>query len=101
MSQNLWILLEGTCEVFRQENGGEPGSLPLVLATLEPYAAFGEMSFFQTAPHSASVRGETRVKLLCLTKSQSDELLERAIGRGLEAGHQHYPHPGRADAAHG
>jgi CRP/FNR family transcriptional regulator, cyclic AMP receptor protein len=77
LSQNLWILLEGTCEVFRQETGGEPSALPLVLATLEPYAAFGEMSFFQTAPHSASVRAQTRVRLLCLTKSQFDELLER------------------------
>jgi CRP-like cAMP-binding protein len=77
LSQNLWVLLEGTCEVFRQHNGDGASSLPLVLATLEPYATFGEMSFFQSAPHSASVRAQTRVQLLCLTRNQFDDLLDR------------------------
>ena len=72
-SQRLWVLLEGTCEVFHnlaEQNSSEPTTL----ATLEPYANFGEMSFFHPAPHSASVRAKTAVKLLSIERSKYDDL---------------------------
>lgn len=74
-SQNMWVLLDGKCEVFKDSPDGRKIHGPLILATLEPYSAFGEMSFFQEAPHSASVRAQTRVKLLRLAKAQFDALL--------------------------
>jgi CRP-like cAMP-binding protein len=72
-SQKLWVLLEGTCEVFHHSAEGKPGE-PITLATLEAYANFGEMSFFHPAPHSASVRAKTAVKLLSIERSQYEAL---------------------------
>ncbi|HJT36573.1 MAG TPA: cyclic nucleotide-binding domain-containing protein [Pirellulales bacterium] len=89
-SQRLWVLLEGKCEVFHHMDGEaadpktsgdrpkgvKPGE-PIVLATLEPYSNFGEMSFFHPAPHSASVRAKTAVKLLAIERAKYDRLCER------------------------
>ena len=75
-SQRLWILLEGVCEVFHtlaEQNSSEP----CTLATLEPFANFGEMSFFHPAPHSARVRAKTAVKLLSIERSKYDVLCQR------------------------
>ncbi|MEX2118386.1 MAG: cyclic nucleotide-binding domain-containing protein [Pirellulales bacterium] len=74
-SQQLWVLLEGTCEVIKRLPGGERAPEPIVLATLAPYSNFGEMSFFHSAPHSASVRAKTRVKLLLIERSDFDALV--------------------------
>ena len=73
-SQRLWIVLEGECEVFKEADGqsGEP----IVLAVLEPYSNFGEMSFFHPAPHSASVRAKTPLTLLKIDRVDYDELVE-------------------------
>ena len=70
-SEQLWILLEGKCEVVKdsQHDG------PLVLAQLEPHNVFGEMSFFSPAPHSASVVAKTQVRLLSIARRDYDELL--------------------------
>lgn len=87
-SQRLWVLLEGKCEVFHhldgekvvEKNAAETAAKagePIVLATLEPYSNFGEMSFFHPAPHSASVRAKTAVKLLAIERSKYDRLCER------------------------
>jgi CRP/FNR family transcriptional regulator, cyclic AMP receptor protein len=85
-SRRLWVLLEGKCEVFHhldeaapvpKTNNRLPAAGPTVLATLEPYSNFGEMSFFHPAPHSASVRAKTTVKLLSLERSQYDELCQQ------------------------
>ncbi|HEV3005072.1 MAG TPA: cyclic nucleotide-binding domain-containing protein [Pirellulales bacterium] len=73
-SQQLWILLAGTCEVCHQRPNGKTPSKPVVLATLEPYSNFGEMSFFRPAPHSASVRAQTAVKLLAIERARYDAL---------------------------
>jgi CRP-like cAMP-binding protein len=78
-SQELWILLKGKCEVFKPLGNGKARS-PVVLATLEPYSNFGEMSFFHTAPHSASVRAQTPVELLCIPRARFDELVRREPG---------------------
>lgn len=72
-SQRLCVLLEGSCEVFHTL-AGENSSEPTTLATLEPLANFGEMSFFHPAPHSASVRAKTAVKLLVIERAHYDEL---------------------------
>ena len=49
------------CEVVKHIDGPRPtASRParrFVLAVLEPYGQFGEMSFFYPAPHSAEVQG--------------------------------------------
>ena len=83
-SQNLWIVVEGQCEVTRTvtrksgggRNGSQNGVDAIVLAELGPYSQFGEMSFFHTAPHSASVQAKTRVTLLRVEKKDFDQLVE-------------------------
>jgi CRP/FNR family cyclic AMP-dependent transcriptional regulator len=72
--QQLWILLEGKCEVYHQRPSGKSSAKPIVLATLEPYSNFGEMSFFRPAAHSASVRAQTNVKLLSIDRAKYDVL---------------------------
>lgn len=71
-SRNLWIVLEGTCEVVKVS---EQTRRQVVLAELAPFAHFGEMSFFHPAPHSASVRAKTAVKLLRLGRDDFDRLI--------------------------
>jgi len=72
----LWILIEGEVEVFRQVDPKDPKNL-LTLATLTPHANFGEMSFFHPAPHSANVRAKSAVKLLRIDRPPFDELMRR------------------------
>jgi len=75
-SQRLCVLLEGACEVFHhlaESNSSEPTTL----ATLEPFSNFGEMSFFHPAPHSASVRAKTAVKLLSIERSKYNALCQQ------------------------
>ena len=75
-SQNLWILLEGQCEVVKQsERDGA-----IALAQLEAYNLFGEMSFFSPAPHSANVLAKTPVKLLCISRTDYDDLIHEGVG---------------------
>jgi CRP-like cAMP-binding protein len=75
-SQRLCVLLEGFCEVYHTL-AGDNVSEPTTLATLEPLANFGEMSFFHPAPHSASVRAKTAVKLLTIERSKYDALCKQ------------------------
>lgn len=75
-SQNLWIVLKGRCDVLMQPPDHQDGQAPIVLAVLEPYDSFGEMSFFDAAPHSASVRAQTHVELLRISRPQYDALME-------------------------
>lgn len=78
----LWLLVEGECDVLRDVERPPEGegkskingrsetrrsSSPLLLATLSPISTFGEMSFFQSAAHSASVTAKTAVELLFVT----------------------------------
>ena len=73
-SRNLWVLLEGHCQVV--VFGGNSPSSELLLAELQPYEHFGEMSFFEGAPHSASVRATTAVKLLRIERTDYDLLIK-------------------------
>lgn len=75
-SQNLWIVVEGQCEVTRKNGVGHAGDEAIVLAELGPYSQFGEMSFFHAAPHSASVQAKTPVALLRVEKQRFDQLVE-------------------------
>ena len=72
-SQNLWIVVEGQCEVTRDGSAGD-GSI--VLAELGPFSQFGEMLFFHAAPHSASVKAKSAVTLLRVEKQRFDQLVE-------------------------
>lgn len=74
-SQALWVLLFGTCEVFKDVPGAKVNAAPMVVAVLEPYSIIGEVSFFHPAPHSASVRAKTAVRLARLSRARFDELV--------------------------
>ncbi len=71
MSQGLWLILSGKCDVIKH-----CGKEPSVLSTLEPGNVFGEMSFFEMAPHSATVQAIEEVKALCLGREEFEELRE-------------------------
>src|ERR1700688_2603348 len=58
--QDLWIVVKGSCEVVKMNKSKNERQL----AILESGAVFGEMSFFQEAPHSATVRARTDVKVM-------------------------------------
>jgi CRP/FNR family cyclic AMP-dependent transcriptional regulator len=79
-TRGLWIVTEGRCEVVKAIDNGNSR----VLAELVPGAVFGEMSFFQPAPHSATVRSVTEVAALKLTPENYAKL-ERS---GLRAAHK-------------
>ena len=78
-SQNLWVVVEGKCEVVKYKDAAAAPRDALVLAVLEPYSHFGEMSFFHPAPHSASVRAQSAVKLLVIARADYDELIEEGV----------------------
>ena len=69
-NQILWILVHGKCEVFNTAKNGAARQL----ATLEPGAVFGEMSFFEKAPHSASIRALTEVQVMRLSREKYEQL---------------------------
>lgn len=73
-SRNLLVLLEGHCQVVVFGAGTPPSEI--VLAELKPHEHFGEMSFFEGAPHSASVRATTAVKLLRIERTDYDLLIK-------------------------
>jgi CRP/FNR family transcriptional regulator, cyclic AMP receptor protein len=86
-SRDLWVVLEGQCEVVRrlkpEEKRVREGE-SLVLATLAPHAHFGEMSFFHPAPHSADVRARTAVKLLQISHTDYADMIEEGIGAAFK-----------------
>ena len=47
---------------------------------LEPGGVFGEISFFDAAPHSASVRAMSEVEVMRLTREKYDLLCEIGMG---------------------
>ncbi len=71
--QDLWVLVKGTCLVVKSNKSREEKQL----ATLDTGAVFGEMSFFQKAPHSATVRAASAVKVLRLSRDRFEQLHER------------------------
>jgi CRP/FNR family transcriptional regulator, cyclic AMP receptor protein len=89
-SRDLWVVLEGQCEVVRRLNPKkEPvrDSETLVLATLAPYAHFGEMSFFHPAPHSADVRARGQIRLLQISYADYADMIEEGVWAALKLAH--------------
>ena len=69
--QTLWILLKGQCRIIKRTKSGEEWDL----SRLDSSGVFGEMSFFNPAPHSATVRTVTEVDLACLKRDKYDVLM--------------------------
>jgi CRP/FNR family transcriptional regulator, cyclic AMP receptor protein len=78
-SRNLWVMLDGTCEVSKRLLPDDPDSESVLLATIEPYQHFGEMSFFHPAPHSADVRAKTNVKVLRISHVDYQDLIAEGV----------------------
>jgi CRP-like cAMP-binding protein len=68
--RSLWVVLRGRCEVVRLCRDRTDQQL----AVLERGGIFGEMSFFQEAPHSATVRAITEVEALRITPLAFEKL---------------------------
>lgn len=69
--QFIWVVLEGRCQVVKDVGNSSEKEL----AILEPCGVFGEMSFFNPGPHSATVRAITRVEVVRLPRERYDTLL--------------------------
>ncbi len=78
-SRNLWVVLEGNCEVAKRIAPDDPDSECVVLATFGPNNYFGEMSFFHPAPHSADVRAKSNVKLLRISHVDYQDLVAEGV----------------------
>jgi CRP/FNR family transcriptional regulator, cyclic AMP receptor protein len=81
-SRDLWIVLEGQCEVVRRLKPDAENHKPaesLVLAELEAFSHFGEMSFFHPAPHSADVRARGPLKLIQITHADYADMIQEGI----------------------
>ncbi|MDF1745504.1 MAG: cyclic nucleotide-binding domain-containing protein [Gimesia sp.] len=68
----LWVIQSGSCEVRKKLSNGTEQSL----AQLDPYSIFGEMSFFNPAPHSASVVALTDVNTIRIPGREFDQMLK-------------------------
>ena len=92
-SRHLWVVVEGKCEVVKhveprgETDGKKEGTEPVVLAVLEPYSQFGEMSFFHPAPHSADVRAATDVKLFCISYGDYKDLIDEGVWAAYKLAH--------------
>ncbi len=67
---SLWIIVSGRCEVLKAGKHGDSSQL----AQLEAGSVFGEMSFLETAPHSATIRTLTDVTTMRLPREAFDSL---------------------------
>ena len=68
--QGSWMLRHGNCHVVRDLSGGAEQQM----AMLEPGAIFGEMSFFDPAPHSATIRAVNECELMFLPLEKIETL---------------------------
>lgn len=77
--RSIWVILRGTCEVVRASETGSDQQL----AVLEPGGIFGEMSFLQEAPHSATVRAMAEVETIHFTPESFEQLKQTDIAAAL------------------
>ena len=75
VTQNVWLLTDGLCEVVKEPPLGTHGST-VKLAEMGPYETFGEMTIFTESPHWASVWAQTQVTALKLRRADFDRLAE-------------------------
>lgn len=73
LTQFLWIILRGSCQVAKATTAGTRE-----LAILDSGAIFGEMSFFNPAPHSASIIAASDVEIMRLSRENYDTLEKNA-----------------------
>ncbi len=78
-ARNLWIVLQGQCEVSKRLKPHDTDDARVVLAVLDPPAHFGEMSFFHPAPHSADVTARTDVTLLRITHKDYQDMIAEGV----------------------
>src|SRR3954451_11811578 len=81
-SRDLWIVLQGQCQVVRRLKADVQSSAQqdaIVLAVLEPFSHFGEMSFFHPAPHSADVRASSPVQLLQIAHADYADMIQDGV----------------------
>lgn len=75
ITRNIWMLVEGQCEVTKEPPLGEFGwTVPL--AQLGPLDVFGEMTIFDAEPHVASVTAKSDVRTVRLRGEDLDELMD-------------------------
>lgn len=74
-TRGLFIILEGSVSVYK--NDPVSGSL-LRIATLQKGAHFGELSFFDDAPRSATVVADTECHLFSLDARELNRFLEKS-----------------------
>jgi CRP/FNR family transcriptional regulator, cyclic AMP receptor protein len=82
-TRGLWVIKEGRCEVVKSG----PHGTAQTIAELSPGCVFGEMSFFQTAPHSATVRALTHVSTLYLSAKNYAKLEETCLAAAHRLSH--------------
>lgn len=78
-AQNLWVVLEGNCEVIRDvvHEGSPPQSVKL--ADVGPMNHFGEMSFFHSAASSANVVAKTPIKVVRIAHGDYQDLIDDGV----------------------
>ncbi|MBF0368720.1 MAG: cyclic nucleotide-binding domain-containing protein [Magnetococcales bacterium] len=65
VDNSMYVIQSGAVEVFRLDHKGQE----MIFTTLEKGDVFGEMSLFDSAPRSASIRASSKeTRVLCLTK---------------------------------
>ena len=74
MTRNVWLLIEGECEVIKEPAIGTVG-MSVPIARLEPYDVFGEMALISQLPHVASVEATSPVQTLRLRGADFDDLV--------------------------
>ena len=74
VSECLWIIREGQCEVYTFNECSEEQRLALLAAG----SVFGEMSFFSQGPHSASVKALTKTDVWRLTRECFDQIVHES-----------------------
>ena len=74
-TRGLFILLEGTVSVYK--NDPVSGSL-MRIATLQKGSQFGELSFFDDAPRSATVVADTECHLFSLDARELGKFLDKS-----------------------
>jgi CRP-like cAMP-binding protein len=82
-TRGLWVITDGRCEVVKSG----PHGTAQTIAELSPGSVFGEMSFFQTAPHSATVRGLSHVSTLFLSAENYARLEETCLAAAHRLSH--------------
>lgn len=75
MTRKLFILRKGKVRVFKQYMGGK-----ITLAILTPGEIFGELSFFDSKPRSASVEAVTDIIVDCIDGEELNSEIESLPG---------------------